>query len=85
MHEDKFENWLSFLMAIFRKVDVIYSSLCLECAATSDQSYKNIVKNLKKFLKPNGYIYLFGVLEESFYDVLDQKLFCHPQSERLLR
>jgi hypothetical protein len=40
---------------------------------------------MKRYLKPNGYIYLIGVLEETFYMVGDQKLPCFEVTEELLR
>lgn len=69
------ENILSDVY-YFQKVDVILSSLCLEAVAQTLQDYKKMIKKLKILLKKGGFIYLFGVLQESFYKVKEQKLPC---------
>jgi hypothetical protein len=66
-------------------VDIITSSLCIEAVATSSSNYNQIIKNLTRYLKPKGYIYLIGVLEETFYMVGDQRLPCFKVTEELLR
>lgn len=68
----------------FKKVDVIASSLCIEAVAQSPENYKEIIGNLKKYLKPNGYIFLIGVLDETFYMVEEQRLPCFKVTEKLL-
>ena len=56
--------------------DVVSTSLCVEVVATSEQQYKSAVAKLCKFLKPNGYLIMFGVVNETFYTVGDST-FCH--------
>lgn len=40
-----------------------------------------MIKKVKNHLKKNGYLYFFGVLEETFYMVKDQKLPCLSLTE----
>lgn len=63
---------------------MIASSLCVEAVAQSPENYKEIIGNLKKYLKPNGYIFLIGVLDETFYMVEEQRLPCFQVTEKLL-
>lgn len=62
---------------MFKKFDIILSRLCIESAATDDAYFKRAIGNLKKYLKGNGYLLLFGLLEETFYIVGGKKLPCH--------
>jgi hypothetical protein len=43
---------LLFEHPILRKFDIITSSLCIEAVATTVESYKGMIGNLKKYLKP---------------------------------
>ena len=52
---------------IDKPFDVVSTSVCLESCATSEAQYKNIVAELCKLLKPNGYLFMNGVLEGTFY------------------
>ena len=63
---------------------MIASSLCIEAVAQSPENYKEIIGNLKKYLKPDGYIFLIGVLDETFYMVEEQRLPCFEVTEKLL-
>ena len=53
---------------------MIVTSLALESVGKDNDDYKRMLGNMKKYLKPNGYIYIFGVLEVNFYKVKEQKL-----------
>lgn len=52
---------------IGKPFDVVTTSLCVDVCAISKEHYKSTVEKLCKMLKPNGYLCMFGVLEESFY------------------
>lgn len=67
------------------KVDVITCSLVMESVSRSDEDYKRIMKNIKNLLKPNGYVYFFGVIGSTFYTVKDQRLPAHPLNEDLIK
>ncbi len=60
----------------FKKVDIIMSSLCIEVVSTSESHYSQIIGKLKKYLRPKGYMYLIGVLGQTFYMVEEQRLPC---------
>ncbi len=63
---------------MFKKFDIIYSQLAVECASTSDSHYKKIFGNFKKYLKVNGYLLLIGILEETHYIVGEKTIPTHP-------
>ena len=65
--------------------DVVSSSLCLEVCSLSEIHYKNTVTELGKLLKPNGYLFMNGVLEETFYFVDKEKFYSFPLTEKLVR
>ena len=67
------------------KVDVITCSLVMESVSRSDNDYRRIIGNIKQLLKPNGYVYFFGVIGSTFYTVKDQRLPAHPLNEDLIR
>ena len=67
------------------KIDVITCSLVMESVSRSDDDYKRIIRNIKQLLKPNGYIYFFGVIGSTFYTVKDQRLPAHPLHEDLIK
>ena len=52
---------------IGKPFDVITTSLCVDVCAVSEQHYKSTVTKLCKLLKPNGFLCMFGVFDESFY------------------
>ena len=49
--------------------DVVTTSFCLEVCAKSYEGYRQAIAKLKRYLKPNGHIVLFGSLGESYYIV----------------
>lgn len=68
-----------------QKVDVITSSLCIECVARDKGHYKKIIGNLKKLLKSKGCIFMIRVLEETFYSVTEERLTVYPLIEELVK
>ena len=56
--------------------DFIISSLCLESACMTMQSYIKSVRNLCGLIKPGGKLFLNGVLGETFYILKGLKFFC---------
>ena len=65
--------------------DVVTTSLCLEVCALSEVHYKDIVAKLVKFLKPNGYLFMNGVLGQTFYFVDKEKFYTFPLTEKMVR
>ena len=65
--------------------DVVSTSLCLETCVSSRAHYKNIVAQLCKLLKPNGYLFMNGVLEETFYVIGKEKFYCFPTTEKMVK
>ena len=64
--------------------DVVTTSLCLEACVTSSEGYRHAIAKLKTFLKPGGFIALYGVLGETFYMVGQEKFYCFPLSKELV-
>ncbi|XP_068752454.1 indolethylamine N-methyltransferase-like [Montipora capricornis] len=64
--------------------DVVTSSLCLEACVTSREGYRDTIAKLKSYLKPGGFIVLYGVLGESFYMVGQEKFHCFPLTKQLV-
>ena len=77
-------KWPSNLSAQTAMFDVVTTSLCLEVCVTSSEGYRHAIAKLKRFLKPGGYIVLYGVLEETFYMVGQEKFHCFPLSKQLI-
>ena len=65
--------------------EVVSTSLCLETCVSSEAHYKNIVAQLCKLLKPNGYLFMNGVLEETFYVIGKEKFYCFPITEKMVK
>ena len=74
-----------FDIPYFKKVEVIVSSLTMESAVVNFEHYERILQNFRKYLKPQGYIYLFGCLEETFYVVKGKKLPCLYLTEYMIK
>lgn len=65
--------------------DVVATSFCLEVTVSSEEQYRNSVTELCKLLKPNGYLFMNGVLKETFYFVGEEKFFAFPLTENLVK
>ena len=65
--------------------DVISSSLCLEACVSSEEHYKNAIAELGRLIKPNGYLFMNGVLEQTFYFVGKEKFYTFPLTEKLIK
>jgi hypothetical protein len=70
---------------VAKPFDVVSTSLCLEACVSSEVHYKNIVAELCKLLKPNGYLFMNGVLEQSFYFVSKEKFYTFPLTEKMVK
>lgn len=77
-------QWPSTLSSESAMFDVVTTSLCLEACVTSNEGYRHAIAKLKRYLKPGGYIVLYGVLEESFYMVGQEKFYCFPLSKQFI-
>ena len=64
--------------------DVVSTSLCLEACVSSEEQYKSAVAKLCKFLKPNGYICMYGVLKETFYKVGTETFYTFPLTQNIV-
>ena len=69
---------------IGKPFDVVSTSLCVEVCAASEGHYKSTVAKLCKLLKPNGYLLMFGILEETYYVVGDAKFYHFPVSRSMV-
>ena len=69
---------------IGKPFDVISTSLCLETCVSSEQQYRSAVAELCKLLKPGGYLFMYGVLEETFYSIGKDKFSVFPLTESML-
>ena len=49
--------------------DVVSTRLCLEACVTSEQQYKDAVAELCNMVKLDGNLCMYGMLEETFYNV----------------
>lgn len=65
--------------------DVVTTSLCLEACVTSKESYRHAIGKLKRYLKPGGYIVMYGVLEETYYFVGQERFYCFPLTTNLIQ
>ena len=65
--------------------DVVTTSLCLEACVSSEEHYKNTVAELCKLLKPNGYLFMNGVMGQTFYFVGKEKFYTFPLTEKLVK
>ncbi len=70
---------------VAKSFDVVTSSLCLEACVSSETHYKNTVAELCKMLKPNGYLFMNGVLEQTFYFVGEEKFYTFPLTEKIIK
>ena len=57
-------KWPSTWSSQTAMFDVVTTFLCLEACVTSNEGYRHAIAKLKRYLKPGGYIVMFGVLEE---------------------
>ena len=65
--------------------DVVSTSLCLETCVYSEAQYKHIVAELCNLLKPNGYLFMNGVLEGTFYITGKEKFYSFPLTEKMVK
>ncbi|CAB4041081.1 nicotinamide N-methyltransferase-like [Paramuricea clavata] len=70
---------------VAKPFDVVSTSLCLEACVLSEVHYKKVVAELCKFLKPNGYLFMNGVLEGTFYFVGEEKFYNFPITEKMVK
>ena len=70
---------------VAKPFDVVSTSLCLEACVSSEVHYKNTVAELCKLLKPNGYLFMNGVLGDTFYYVGKEKFYNFPLTEKLVK
>ncbi|CAF1490499.1 unnamed protein product [Adineta ricciae] len=64
------------------RYDVILSSLCLDYACLTLETYKNTLKRMKNLLKPGGCVILTHGRNQTFYTVLDKDFFALPVDEK---
>ncbi|XP_028409883.1 nicotinamide N-methyltransferase-like [Dendronephthya gigantea] len=65
--------------------DFVGTSLCLEACVTSEDHYKNTVAKLCNLLKPNGYLFMYGVLEQTYYFVGKEKFYTFTLNEKMVK
>ena len=57
-------------------VDAVTSCLCLETAGDNLSQYRQIMKNVSSLIKTGGHFILIGVLNETYYNVGEEKFYC---------
>ena len=70
---------------VAKPFDVVSSSLCLYTCVSSEVHYKNTVAELCKLLKPNGYLFILGFIEQTFYPVGEEKFSTFPLTEKMVK
>ena len=51
---------------------------------TSKESYRHAIGKLKRYLKPRGYIVMYGVTEEKYYFVGQERFYFFPLTTNLI-
>ncbi|VDO85945.1 unnamed protein product [Soboliphyme baturini] len=64
--------------------DVVTSVFCLEYASSTSAEYQLAVKNLCSLIKPGGWLFLGGALEEKFYTLGSKRFTCYYLTEEEL-
>jgi len=77
-------KWPSSWSSQSAMFDVVTTSLCLEACVTSDEGYRHAIAKMKKYLKPGGYLVMYGVLGETYYMVGQERFYCFPLSKDLI-
>ena len=77
-------KWPSSWSSQLATFDVVSTSLCLEVSVTSREGYRQAIAKLKRYLKPSGHIVMYGVLEETYYMVGQERFHCFPLSKELI-
>jgi SAM-dependent methyltransferase len=70
---------------VAKPFDVVSSSLCLSPCVSSEVHYKRTVAELCKLLKPNGYLFMLGCIEQTFYYVGEEKFSTFPLTEKMVK
>ena len=70
---------------VAKPFDVVSSSFCLSACVSSEVHYKNTVAELCKLLKPNGYLFMVGFIEQTFYPVGEVKFSTFPLTEKMVK
>ena len=63
---------------------MVSACLCLEAGVSSEQEYKSTVAKLCKLIKPNGYLWMFGALNVTFYCVGKEKFRVFPLTQGMI-
>ncbi|CAN2387889.1 amine N-methyltransferase activity [Pristimantis euphronides] len=67
------------------KADCLVTTVCLEAACKSQESYGTALKNLSNLLKPKGHLLMAGDLGANYYEVGPNKVFSLPVNEKFLK
>ncbi|CAB3983777.1 nicotinamide N-methyltransferase-like [Paramuricea clavata] len=70
---------------VAKPFDVVSTSLCLYVCVSSEVHYKNTVAELCKLLKPNGYLFILGFLEQTFYVLGEETFSTFPLTEKMVK
>ncbi|XP_056400772.1 nicotinamide N-methyltransferase-like isoform X3 [Hyla sarda] len=65
--------------------DCLTTTVCLEAACRSYDSYATALKNLSHLLKPKGTLLMAGDLGANYYEVGSNKVFSLPVNEKFLK
>ena len=70
---------------VAKPFDVVSSIFCLYACVSSEVHYKKAVAELCKLLKPNGYLFILGFIEQTFYHVGEEKFSTFPLTEKMVK
>ena len=59
-------------------VDAVSTCLCIDAACDDLTHYRQTMKNLSSLVKSGGHFVLVGVLNETYYNVGEEKFNCLP-------
>ncbi|XP_070553311.1 indolethylamine N-methyltransferase-like isoform X2 [Ptychodera flava] len=70
---------------VYEPFDAIVTSYCVEAACPDKDSFKEAIKNIVNLLKPGGVLFIFTVLNESFYVVGEKRFYCLKVEETFVK
>lgn len=65
--------------------DFVSTGLYLEACVTSERQYKSCLAKICKFLKPNGYFFTYGVLEQTYFTLGKKKISTFPLTPTMVQ
>lgn len=70
--------------AVLPLADCVLSSLCLEAACLTQETFRRALRHIRTLLRPRGHLVLGGGFDTSFYMVGDKKFPCLSLKEKFV-